>query len=263
MRDPLTSNANDVDYWAESQRPWVSLLFVLPFLGLYEFGARSLASASQPTGADRWLREGFLHAGLEIPWLLPSCLILVLLGWHQITKQPWRCRWQTLTGMFGESLLFAMILVLLGQGLHLAFRHAGLPTAPGTVASLSISTKSLGFLGAGIYEEVLFRLLLLPALYGGCRCLQLGRGSAAGVALLATSLLFAAAHYLGPGMSPFQLQSLAAACCRVLRDDALWFSFLFRALAGGLFAGLFFTRGFGVTVGCHAIYDLIVGGVMS
>jgi hypothetical protein len=37
------------------------------------------------------------------------------------------------------------------------------------------------------------------------------------------------------------------------------FSFVFRATAGVFFAGLFVVRGFGITVGSHAAYDLLVG----
>ena len=62
------------------------------------------------------------------------------------------------------------------------------------------------------------------------------------MALLATSLLFSAAHYVGPAADTFSL-----------------FSFTFRLLAGLFFAVLFVIRGFGVTAGCHAAYDVLVG----
>jgi len=64
--------------------------------------------------------------------------------------------------------------------------------------------------------------------------------------ILVTSLLFSAAHYLGPAADSFTL-----------------FSFVFRTLAGMFFAVLFVMRGFGITVGAHAGYDLIVGIVLK
>jgi membrane protease YdiL (CAAX protease family) len=62
------------------------------------------------------------------------------------------------------------------------------------------------------------------------------------VAVTTTSLLFAAAHYVGPYGDPFN-----------------GFTFLFRSLAGVFFSILFVYRGFGITAGTHAAYDILVG----
>ncbi len=102
--------------------------------------------------------------------------------------------------------------------------------------------RALTFVGAGIYEEVLFRLLLLPACYTVFRILQAGPRASPGLAVLATSLMFALAHYIGPA-----------------GDALVPYTFCFRTLAGVYFAVLFLQRGFGITVGAHAAYDLIVG----
>ena len=102
--------------------------------------------------------------------------------------------------------------------------------------------RALGYVGAGIYEEVLFRLALLPASIAVLRQPVKLRAWATPLAVLATSLLFSAAHHAGPSGEPFDL-----------------FRFCFRALAGGIFAGLFVLRGFGITAGSHALYDLLVG----
>jgi membrane protease YdiL (CAAX protease family) len=63
---------------------------------------------------------------------------------------------------------------------------------------------------------------------------------------LVTSLMFSLAHYVGP-----------------TAETMVLFTFTFRALAGVFFAALFVTRGFGITVGCHAAYDLLVGVLMK
>jgi membrane protease YdiL (CAAX protease family) len=60
--------------------------------------------------------------------------------------------------------------------------------------------------------------------------------------LVASSLLFAAAHYVGPLGDAFDL-----------------YSFTFRTLAGMFFAILFVVRGFGIAAGTHALYDVLVG----
>jgi membrane protease YdiL (CAAX protease family) len=62
------------------------------------------------------------------------------------------------------------------------------------------------------------------------------------MAAISTSFVFALAHHIGPTADAFNL-----------------FTFSFRAAAGMFFAAVFFLRGFGITVGCHAAYDLLVG----
>ncbi|MBC8113461.1 MAG: CPBP family intramembrane metalloprotease, partial [Candidatus Saccharimonas sp.] len=52
------------------------------------------------------------------------------------------------------------------------------------------------------------------------------------------------------------------AVARVQSSRSLCFSFIFRTLAGMFFAALFFLRGFGITVGTHAVYDVFVGIVL-
>jgi membrane protease YdiL (CAAX protease family) len=99
----------------------------------------------------------------------------------------------------------------------------------------------VGFLGAGIYEELLFRLILLSLVLWLLHWSKLPRWAQILLAVVITSLLFSAAHYVGG------------------REPILWFSFVFRFLAGVFFALLFLCRGFGIAVGAHAGYDILVG----
>ena len=62
-------------------------------------------------------------------------------------------------------------------------------------------------------------------------------------AIVATSLLFSAAHYQVFTASGYAFD---------------WYSFSFRFAAGLFFAVLFVTRGFGIAVGAHAMYDILV-----
>ena len=54
--------------------------------------------------------------------------------------------------------------------------------------------------------------------------------------MVLTSVLFSAAHYIGPSGEVFR-----------------WYTFLFRFLAGTMFAVLFRYRGFGIAAGTHAV----------
>jgi membrane protease YdiL (CAAX protease family) len=66
-----------------------------------------------------------------------------------------------------------------------------------------------------------------------------------GVAVLGSSLVFSAAHYqpLLPTGETLAWATLG--------------TFLFRVLAGVVFALLFVWRGFGIAAGSHALYDVI------
>lgn len=249
MKEPLVETTTDGaadDYWLLARQPLHSLLFLLPLLGVYEAGVMKLGAGGDElrNGADYWMRTGLRLAGLEHVWTLPAIVLGLLLVWQIAGRHRWGVFPSTLLGMLAESMLFGVSLIVLGQLQELAFRQhlpEALPPSlsvmrPGTVS------QAISYVGAGIYEEVLFRLCLLPIVYGLLRLLQLpGKGAMLG-AIVVTSGLFAAAHYVGPAAEPWAL-----------------YSFTFRALAGGFFAALFVVRGFGITVGAHAAYDLLVG----
>src|SRR5581483_10608412 len=120
--------------------------------------------------------------------------------WHLASQQSWGVSWDTLLGMFSESLLFACALILLGQAIDLTARHSGaLPVCGVTTPPGNLFGRILGFLGAGIYEEFLFRLCLIPAVFVVLRGLLVPRRWSMLGAVAATSVMFALAHYLVPG----------------------------------------------------------------
>ena len=240
------------EYWHQSRLPWPSLVFLMPLLIAYEIGILWLGgrnAAALRSGADVWLRGGLEFIGLGVSWLPPLLVVAGLLVWQWIERHPWRVSWETLAGMFAECVVFAFVLMLLGLLQSQLFSP---PSREGrtvmaqlvalTPSEAETLARSLGFVGAGIYEEVLFRLTLLPAAFGVLRHTPLPRAWSTSLAVLITSLLFSAAHHVGPSGASFNL-----------------FEFSFRAVAGGIFAVLFVFRGFGITAGSHALYDILVG----
>jgi membrane protease YdiL (CAAX protease family) len=152
--------------------------------------------------------------------------------------------------MLLESLVFGFLLVVIA-GWQSRLLSAAIPacSADGSAAS-DVVTTMVAYVGAGIYEEALFRLMLLPAVWGllrGCGCTN--RVSIV-VAVIVTSLVFSAAHY--------QIDMVLAGhrVTTSFGEPFAWSSFLFRSLAGATFSSLFLLRGFGVTAGAHAMYDL-------
>ena len=97
-------------------------------------------------------------------------------------------------------------------------------------------------IGAGIYEELVFRLMcitLLAILF--VDVVKIRKATAMAIIVVLSSLVFAAHHYPPLGRDTF---------------DAV--TFLFRAGAGAYLATVFVVRGFGLAAGCHAVYDVIV-----
>ena len=235
-------------YWSEARQPLVCLVFLAPLLIIYEWGVLSMGG-SQPelirNGADYWMRSWLSQLGFTQTFLLPVLIVGTLLMWHVLCKHPWKVSGETLVGMFAESLLFAFCLIVLGQVQDLAFQQL-----PNHQTLMFIERESasrvVSFVGAGVYEEVMFRLLLLPLCYLLFRGMLFQVRWSAVLAIISTSLIFSTAHYIGASGDQFSL-----------------FSFTFRTVAGLFFAGLFFLRGFGITVGAHATYDIIVGVMLE
>ena len=198
-------------------------------------------------GADYWLRSLLTFSGSGPILQLPVLVTAILLSWHVIRRYPWTIRLETQVGMLAESLLLAVALVAVGQMHHLLFGN--FQTSENDSPLLAIDsrlTHAVSYIGAGVYEEVMFRLLLLPVAYGVFRVMEFPSQWAAMMSVTSTSFVFALAHHIGPAADAFSL-----------------FTFSFRAAAGIFFAAVFFVRGFGITVGCHAVYDLLVGFFLS
>jgi len=151
-------------------------------------------------------------------------------------------------GMLLESLVFGFLLVLIAR--WRLFSASITPCASDAGGAGDVLGLAVGYVGAGIYEELLFRLMLLSAALGLLRLCGFPRRYAVVTGVIATSLLFSAAHY------QFDLTFAGYHFATAYGDAFRWPSFFFRFLAGVFFSLLFLFRGFGVAVGSHAMYDL-------
>jgi hypothetical protein len=226
-------------YWVESRQPLASLIFIAPLLLVYEVGVLVLGQHGVRNGADNWLRQTLDQLGFGQYFLLPVLTVCTLLAWHHLTHHPWRISRGVFYGMTGECLLLAICLRLLLQ-LQIIFKETLASGMKLDIASGLGATA--GYLGAGIYEELLFRLLLLSLTAWLLRRLSLTTPLSMVGAVLLTSLLFAVAHHVWQFGETFNAGH-----------------FLFRFLAGIFFAVLFVYRGFGIAAGTHAGYDILVG----
>ena len=232
------------NYWTLSRQPWTSLVFSAPLLILYEIGV--LMHPDDPrNGAEVWLRRFLNDIGLgQHYFLLPILVVAVLLGWQHVSGRTWRIERWVLMGMAIESLLLACLLIVIARTQATWFPIAWHQETGVYLAAIEMSplVELVNFFGAGFYEEVLFRLLLLPLVAWILRKAGLIEGQSWGWAILGTSVIFAAAHHFGALGDPWALRPM-----------------VFRTVAGCFFGVLFLARGFGITAWSHALYDVIVG----
>ena len=176
--------ANEPGYWAVSRAPLTSLVFALPLVLAYEGGVLLLGRGTPRNGADVWLRQTLDALGFGSYFLLPTLTVVGLLAWHHIEHDRWHVRPGVLVGMALECGIWAA--VLLGSArLQGRLWPDFLPLAVGPGRE-GVLARVIGFCGAGLYEEVLFRLLILPAWmeappeHAGRRVIRLDPGSAFG-----------------------------------------------------------------------------------
>ena len=238
-------------YWQTSRSPRYSVLFALPLLLLYEALAAVLSGADGSgirNGADVLVKSAF--EGVAGPYG-PLLFGLVMIGgsiWiisRDQKKAGGKLRPAVFGTMFAESVLLASAFgivvgtitsLLLGYIPVFAMQE-GVP-----MAEMSAATRLMVSLGAGLYEELLFRVLLVSGIaLLGTRVFRWEPKRAAAVAVIAGAFIFSAFHYIGPYGDTLGLQS-----------------FTFRMVAGLFFSGLYVTRGFGITAWTHALYDVFV-----
>jgi membrane protease YdiL (CAAX protease family) len=240
-------------YWTESSRPLMSLIFIAPMLVVYEVGVVLLGQPAVRSGADVWLRKLLSIAGIDQYFLLPLLTFCILLAWHHVKGDRWHVRWMVLYGMWIESIVLGAALLLLGYCQHAIVDPNSSKYFLAT-GNEGPGSAWLAYLGAGIYEELLFRLILLPAIIALLCWCGLMRGTSLVAALIVGSFFFACAHYR------FDLTIGSVQILNVIGDPFDIITFSFRWMAGIFFAILFLYRGFGIAAGAHALYDIFLAG---
>lgn len=224
-------------YLKETRRPIYSAALILPFFVVYHVGTLVL-NTTYINGADALILR--LLRPLPVHTMFASALVLVGLFafWQVRTRGSWTIHTPKLALLYLESFALAGLLFLIFGWLSVHWSLASPARgSQGRLVSLVL------FCGAGIYEELLFRGVLLGGLLLGFeKLVGLRRVPAAVWATLVGAAVFSLFHYIGPAGDPFTLRS-----------------FVDRMFAGLYFSALFVTRGFGVAAAAHSLYDILVG----
>lgn len=233
-------------YWSAARQARYALLFALPLLLLYEglsFAITQSAFAGIRNGADVLLKTLFVALGGGRGLAVFTLVLVAVGGW--LVWRDWRAHPGALDRryfglMLAESVVYAALfggVVSTLTSLLLSPVLSAVQAAEPVV--LSLTSQLVLSLGAGIYEELLFRVLLVSGMLAIGIRLGWKRPTAVAVAIVGSALIFSAFHYVGPMGDPFALAS-----------------FTFRAIAGLLLSGLYVARGFGIAAWTHALYDV-------
>lgn len=238
---PVQAAPLPAGYLSRSTLPLASLVFLLPFIVLYEVGTRTYAfdalhHTEQRIIAFNLMLDFFRWFGATGRYMPALAVVGILLSCHIARRDPWKVMPGTLIGMAFEGMAWGLPLLAIGtfSARYLA-HYLPLMTGHGDWRTLLVLS-----LGAGIYEELVFRLVLLTLLHILLiDLLRFPKRPAYLVMVFSSSFAFALYHYLG-------------------NEVFSWQSLVFRTLAGAYFAGLFLLRGFGVTAFSHSCYDITV-----
>jgi hypothetical protein len=234
-------------YFHSVRAPRYSILFALPLLVAYEGLAALLSNPAGGlrNGADALFRMTFSAvAGVHGHAIFMAAVILLGVWFvardMRRSTEPLRGRY--FVGMLAESAVLAVafglvIATITAQLLGVAQLLA--IAAQADITSMSWPARLMLSLGAGLYEELFFRVVLVSGLtVVGTVALGWSRGLSVTVAVVVSAVLFSLFHYIPPYGDPFQIAS-----------------FTFRLLAGLAFSVLYVVRGFGITAWTHALYD--------
>lgn len=252
-RPRTASRDSSGGYFDRSRQPLEIFAFVAPLVVIYELGLAYALRGDGGTltnGAHEELVRFFSNIGvdparLNLPTLaLPGVgLLLVLIVWQVLVRRPWTLHLSTVALMLVESVLLALPLLVLAQ----VISRALIPAAPETMTQLSTFGRISMSIGAGLYEELIFRMLLFSLLHTlFVNVLQTSERWGIVLSIAISALLFALYHPIRTSAGEVDLRR------------ALFF------LAAGVFFGvLYIVRGFGIVVGAHAFYDIAVVVLLS
>lgn len=234
------------EYLTVSRQARYSVLFAAPLLILYEVLAAAVsgsAFAGVRNGADVLLKTLFVSLGgrngLFVFGVLLFAAGAVVVG-RDFRRHPGRLDSKIFGAMFAESVVYAALLGTAVSLLTAWLLRGSLYAVQGPATSqLTLGTQLVVSLGAGLYEELLFRVILVAALLAIGLKLGWRKPVAIGAAVVGSAIIFSGFHYLGPLGDQFTIQS-----------------FTFRTVAGLLLSGLYVARGFGIVAWTHALYDI-------
>jgi len=228
-----------MSYFLKSKTSFYSFLFTLPLFFLYEINILFLSWDDilvVRNGADFLMRnilESFDIFGLYGLGLVFFLGLLVTYIFFIKEDQQQEVNVNFLFIMLAESMLWSVVLYLLLSKFMVLLMN---PVGKAILQQVTLA------IGAGIYEEFLFRVLLIAGLSGILGFVFMWDKTFKNIiAVVLSGGIFSAFHFMGEYGDFFSMEL-----------------FLIRFFAGLILGVLYMYRGFGITAYTHSIYDLIV-----
>ncbi|OQY27588.1 MAG: hypothetical protein B6244_10015 [Candidatus Cloacimonetes bacterium 4572_55] len=223
-----------------------SFIASLPLFIAYEaliLWANAGNSVQVRISAEIWIKR--MLAGFGIAGHIALGVLLLLIGFAILFSErkkqiPFHQRYFLI--MIAESFFYAIVIgIIISRTVGMLF--ARIPAYPMISENglFDLFTNISLSIGAGPYEELFFRVLLVGGLYLSIRLFIQNRARAYTVSAIIAALIFSGIHYIG-----------------IFGDPFIWSSFVFRFLFGLALNMIFLVRGFGVAAWTHAIYDILV-----
>ncbi|MFC1794732.1 CPBP family intramembrane glutamic endopeptidase [Planctomycetota bacterium] len=279
-------------YLERTSRPIYAIVFLLPFIIFYELGTFGINTDVLNQSQIRvvafvWMQNLLESVGFggKFAWVAPPLAVIVILIAMQITSgKQWRLWLGDILPMAVECVLLAVPLIVLTLSLNSSadaesnvsrlenstvLIQSGVPPNCSSAANnhLLSATQQVSIdgqgqpllanivtgIGAGIYEELVFRLILICLLMLLLQdVLRLDHKNSIVLSVLISASLFSAHHHID--FISGQPNAI---------DPFNWTRFAFRTIAGIYFAVLFAIRGFGITAGTHAFYNIIAVSITA
>lgn len=227
-------------YHRVSRSATYGFLSALPLIALYEImivTANQGRMAQVRVGAEVWLKQLLAligGTGLAVMGAVVIIIGVAILYLERKKSIPIRAKY--FGWIVAESAVYA---VVVGLFVSVTVGTIFMMAAPQGVGGLW--TKLALSIGAGIYEELLFRVILVGGLFWLLKRFVSPTRHAYLIAAVIGAVIFSAVHYIGVYGDPFTFAS-----------------FTFRFLFGLILNGIFLWRGFGVAAWTHALYDVMV-----
>jgi len=198
-------------YFAESRSLALSVVLVSPLLLLYEL-ALVYYPPAQPTGARSFVGDVmfaiFRSRALTALHVLAVAAFLVA-AFVLLRRRTMRLN--LVAPMVLESSGWAAVLVGIAVVIFRRLAHTRLEVGDAAPAA---ALKVIGSLGAGIYEELLFRLVLAGLLYFiGIKLFEGDKRRAGALAVVVSAAVFALCHTMAPPVYIHLLFYFTAAWC--------------------------------------------------
>ncbi len=224
------------DYFIRTKNLPKSFLFILPLLVLYEIGIILYGSEVKNT-ADVIVKSPLEIFGKNATLVFNSLVIIFSFCSIFYIEKKHRLHCGIFFPMLLESIIYALFL-----GYVIVFLVYGfLPLDISNFHAENFAKGVIISLGAGVYEEIFFRLLLLSTLcFVFVKVFKINALIGSFLGILICACIFSSMHYAG-----------------IVGDSFSIHSFMFRFIAGIILSAIFIFRGLGIAVYTHATYDVL------